>query len=55
MIKIDILDITRLFKRRYELREIGLEIITDKNSYYFTFDSSTHRNRLYSSLAKKVS
>ena len=30
--------IGKLFKRRYELRNIGLEIITDK-SYYFTFDN----------------
>lgn len=45
---------TGLFKRRYELREIGLEIITAKNSYYFTFDSQTHRNRLYNALIKKV-
>jgi hypothetical protein len=34
--KIDISKIGKLFKRRYELRNIGLEIITDK-SYYFTF------------------
>ena len=45
---------TGLFKRRYELREIGLEIITPKNSYYFTFDSTGHRNRLYSALIKKL-
>lgn len=34
--KINIEKIEKLFKRRYELRNIGLEIITDK-SYYFTF------------------
>lgn len=54
VVKIDIYDMTGVFKRRYELREIGLEIITAKNSYYFTFDNTTHRNRLYSALIKKV-
>lgn len=36
--KIDLSDIAKLFKRRFELRETGLEIITTGGkSYYFTF------------------
>jgi factor associated with neutral sphingomyelinase activation len=35
------------------LREIGLEIITDR-SYYYTFETEAHRNRIYSILSKRV-
>lgn len=51
--KIDIEKIGKLFKRRYELRNIGLEIITDK-SYYFTFDNEQHRNQIFNILSKRV-
>ena len=50
---ITISKIGKLFKRRYELRNIGLEIITDK-SYYFTFDSEHHRNQIFTALSKRV-
>jgi len=53
--KIELSDIAQLFKRRFELRETGLEIITSNGkSYYFTFESTNNRNRLYSALSKKV-
>ena len=52
--KIDIDKIGKLFKRRYELRNIGLEIITDK-SYYFTFENEVYRNQIFNVLSKRVS
>jgi hypothetical protein len=51
--KIEIDKIGKLFKRRYELRNIGLEIITNK-SYYFTFDNEQHRNNIFNILSKRV-
>lgn len=52
--KIPIQKIGKLFKRRYQLRNIGLEIITDK-SYYFTFENEQNRNNIFNILSKRVS
>lgn len=60
--KIDIGDIAKLFKRRFELREvtmglrkIGLEVITrQEKSYYFTFENPNHRKRMYEALLNRV-
>ena len=33
--------------------QIGLEIVTDR-SYYFTFETEVHRNKIYNILTKRV-
>ena len=58
--------IHKLFKRRYQLRNIGLQIQLENSSgiqlesnkpisYYFTFQSENHRNIIFTILSKKVS
>jgi len=47
---IHLTDITKIFKRRYELRQIGMEIYTNKKSYYFTFENNAEREEIYNIL-----
>jgi factor associated with neutral sphingomyelinase activation len=54
--KIDIESITKLFRRRFELRNIGIEIfIRDREkSYYFVCEDESCREEVYNALIKRV-
>ncbi|KAL4472641.1 hypothetical protein ABPG74_018590 [Tetrahymena malaccensis] len=49
--------IFRLYKRRFELKNIGLEMmVSNKNkSYYFAFEDQNNRDLLYNALLRQVS
>lgn len=52
---IKIINLTQLFRRRYRLLHIGIEIATKKGeSFYFSFSSTEDRNKIYGILAGLV-
>jgi len=55
MIAISIKDITKIKKRRYLLRNIGLEIFTKTETYFFNFQEETRRKVFYDKLFNNFS
>eukprot|EP01027_Heterolobosea_sp_BB2_P018732 GEZU01026343.1.p1 GENE.GEZU01026343.1~~GEZU01026343.1.p1 ORF type:complete len:379 (-),score=62.40 GEZU01026343.1:63-1199(-) len=52
--KFDLSDITRIVKRRYMLRQIGLEIFTKQNkTVFFAFESTVERERVYDVISRQ--
>jgi len=47
-------EITNLFRRRYELQQIGLEIYTKKKSYFFAFNNTKEREEIYNILIERL-
>lgn len=56
MKRIQIDQINKIYKRRFELKSIGLEIMLEnqKKSYYFAFDDEQQREQVYQALLKRV-
>ena len=54
--KIDIENITSIFRRRFELKNIGLEIFirNRSKSYYFACNEESKREEIYNALLKRV-
>ena len=56
MINLKLKDVRELFKRRYTLMEIGIEIVSyKKKSMYLVFNDMQTRNYVYSILLAQVS
>ena len=55
--KIYIDKIQQIYRRRYELREIGLELIVEgkKHTQYFAFNQSEEMDEIYKQLIRKIS
>jgi hypothetical protein len=48
----------KIYKRRFEHKDIGLEIICEKNqrekSNYFAFEEKANRDEIYDAIIKRV-
>jgi hypothetical protein len=50
--------IVKIYKRRFEHKDIGLEVICEKNhvekSNYFSFEERANRDEIYDAIIKRV-
>eukprot|EP01017_Pseudomicrothorax_dubius_P044670 TRINITY_DN7572_c0_g3_i1.p1 TRINITY_DN7572_c0_g3~~TRINITY_DN7572_c0_g3_i1.p1 ORF type:complete len:822 (+),score=154.42 TRINITY_DN7572_c0_g3_i1:59-2524(+) len=52
--RLAITDITELYRRRFEQKQIGIELTSAKKTYFFAFDAEEQREEVYQTLLKKV-